>query len=221
MSRRAAFTRTLAGHRGAAVLVACAMLAACADSAGDGALPVEFGPPAHRLFGCADVGGVYRWPPQADGMPRARARARKAEPWPGAYPANDLGPAQLWIDVRHEGIVFHTRAVPRGAARASAWSQVEFDGRDYRCARGRIEFAPREVDVSYDWPGATGTQVLVLQRLKDGAVAFATVRRISGLEAPLFQWGEQSLGHIPRPDRVTWRWSKLERISDAPGSAMR
>ena len=207
-------SRALAG--GVALSCLCVALAACGRSADDGPLPSDFGRPARRLFGCADVGGLYRWPPVAGEFASGFASNRR--PWADGYPAYvDRVPMQLWVDVQSSRIVLRTRRAPANGRLARQWGYVEHYVTDYRCTGGRLEFKPREIDVSRDWGrGTTGTKGFVLQRLKDGALAIGTVERIGHRTAPAVQWGDQSMGEIPQADRVMWTWSKLERIADAP-----
>ncbi len=191
--------------RCALAIVAVALLAAC----GERPLP----PPAFGdldgLVGGPDVEGLYRWPPAAGEF--ADGFDSRERPWPRGYPAYvDRGPMQFEVQATPGAIVLRTRADgARGPG--GGWGFVEHGRREARCSRGVMAFAPRPVHA----PGSGGgiaTEAFALARLEDGGLAIGTMLRQRVPDMALVGWGDQSAGDIRQPDRVLWRWSKLEPV---------
>lgn len=201
---------------------------------GSATMPVDFGPTAGSLFGCAVVTGLYAWPPVQgeanDGVPRNVQGPRGPMLVPVGTPL--YREAQLWIaKVGSVGTIdVRSRMVNRDpnlriGSLTRGWSQAEVSGSKLDCDDGAWTYvaAPaQEGDARANYEnillrdyGAERVELGIrLQALENGDLALGQFTRLAfradGRNGPPAA-GESALDP---PNTVIWSWSRVSRLGD-------
>jgi hypothetical protein len=199
-------------------------LAACrAQNVGSPKPPESFGKVDTAFVGCPKIDGRYRWPPKegevegykSEGTPR---RDRYATP--EFFGAFFNGPTEF--EVRREGNELSVAPLSPPGARKSHAEQVlgsrAFAARSaFECSGGWVMALEREHPHSqarenYGGPAKLGAK---LAPLEGGDLVVAQWVRVYERRGSIFSWGDQSVGHVPLPDQLYWRWARFERVPGA------
>lgn len=209
------------------VAVAASSLQACRplqkpEVRGSEKLPAEFGHVVARPSGCPDLGGLYAWP-WAQGQPFGYRKSGRPDKY-GDFIGMPLhAEAQVWVEgpanERAGEFWVRTRKVNRNprvsiSSLTREWSYQVRTGDEYSCSHGWVELP--EIDLEGDsvayWFGGKGVKVSGrVARVTDGSLVVGQRVRVWGRTNSV-GWGDVTYGTFPAPDRVSWYWTRLERI---------
>jgi hypothetical protein len=209
------------------LLVAVMSLAACTRETVNGTdePPASFGKVQGNVMGCADIAGLYAWPP-AQGDTRAHSltnekfrSGQSLEPIKVSLP--DEG--QIWLSGVTQGraLVVRTRMANAGMiARgelSNNWSYADASRAALFC-RGSFVSMNGETIVQErsDRSGRreSSSEGLKMARLRDGSLAFGQWVRYSGRRNSIDIFGAE-LANFPAGDVVNWNWARLARIGES------
>lgn len=223
----------LRATRPVTLLIVATLLASCGGPPpivkGSEEMPASFGKVAGPRVGCPDLEGLYGWP-WADGQPFGY-RTPDVQDKYGDFLGIPLYPeAQVWVSGPHEEtkeLALRSRMVNndprlRIGSLTREWSYRLLSRGEYTCGKGWVELSEQELEgdsVGY-WFGGAGVRVSArLATLADGSLAVGQRVRVYGRVGQLSVFGENR-GNFDEPDRITWYWTRLDRIGatgkDAP-----
>ncbi|MCC7184490.1 MAG: hypothetical protein IT509_13125 [Rhodocyclaceae bacterium] len=209
----------------ALLAVLAAAIGGCSEEQVKGSpnMPADFGQVPRIWLGCPDLSGLYAWPPVQGSTIQYSIHGRPSHQNGGTLEplkAPVYPQAQVWISGPRdrEPIELRTRPVipdtGAAAAPARAWHQGKLVR--YACEGNWLVFEGDEQTHPVATAYFGGTMVrhgMRLARLKDGSLAIGQWLRVSGGRGGV-RWGDTTLVEGPLPDRVTWNWSRLQKIGD-------
>lgn len=221
---------------GSVALVVCAAgLSGCMRDTVHGSAepPASFGKVASHLIGCADVAGVYAWPP-VQGRTRSFSLTMKRFRAGGGLDPLKVSlsaESQIWLSGITEGRALEARTRMASAkliangALSDHWTTTRVSRAALSCSGAWIALDGETiVQDSSDRSGRkeSSSEGLKMARLTDGSLAVGQWVRLAGRRESIIVFGTE-LANFPASDVVNWDWARLARVGDsgntAPGSA--
>lgn len=219
----------------AALLICAAGLSGCMRDTVHGSAepPASFGKVAGNLIGCADVAGVYAWPP-VQGRTRAHSLTmERLRAGGGLDPikVSLFAESQIWLSGVTEGRALAARTRMASAkliangALSDHWTTTLVSRAALFCSGAWIALDGETI--VKDSPDRSGrkesfSEGLKMARLADGSLVVGQWVRLAGRRESISVFGTE-LANFPASDVVNWDWARLARVSDngntAPGSA--
>lgn len=224
-------SRIFQGWGALALLVAIMSLGGCTRERMNGSAepPVSFGKVERNLLGCADVSGLYAWPP-AQGETRAHSLMNEKFRGGGSLTPIKVAlgnEAQIWLSGATEGraLVVRTRyataeLIARGEL-SENWSYAAISRLAMSCSGAWISIdGETVVRDSSEKSGRreSSSEGLKMARLGDGSLAFGQWVRYSGRRDSINIFGAE-LANFPAGDLVSWNWARLSRVGDSGKAA--
>ena len=187
--------------------------------------PASFGKVERNLLGCADLSGLYAWPP-VEGATRSLSLTNEKLGAGGTLlpiKVSLSNQAQIWLSGAIEGraLLVRTRyanaeLIARGAL-SDNWSSTAISRLLLSCKGAWISMDGETiVNDSADRSGRRGSssEGLKMARLHDGSLAVGQWVRYSGRRNSIDIFGAE-LANFPAADVVSWDWARLARVGDS------
>ena len=196
-------------------LAGCDMLTEVPDTSN---MPEVFGKLESKFIGCADVVGLYAWPPTL-GKAYVPSDSRGNQNFLGVPTFNK---AQIWIKGPYKSgpqMTVLSRMVNTNPnyhnSLTREWSYQDYEKNQTHCKGGWLVL-PDVPNEDPSEPKNYAAKRLVMGgkigRLKDGGLVVGQRVTVSGQTGSYFSWGGQSYGSYKVADHDIWYWTKLERI---------
>lgn len=166
------------------------------------------------------MAGTYAWPfveGQARGFTPAGAYQRQGHANFFSLDMEGMGELEIRA-VKRQGDGWYFTARPtatsgRQGRRPPRPSEFGYVGGGFSCGKGWLvieeyDESP-EARAEFAWPTRVGAKLAVLE---DGSLAIGQWRRLHSRYGSLISWGDQSVGRHRLPDKVTWYWSRYQRL---------
>lgn len=187
--------------------------------------PASFGKVERNALGCADISGLYAWPP-VQGETRSLSLTNEKFMSGGSLQPIKVSlsnPGQIWLSGATGGkaLVVRTRyasadLIARGEL-TQHWSRADISRLSISC-RGKWITMDGETIVgdSSDKSGRqeSSSEGLKMARLRDGSLAFGQWVRYSGRRDSINIFGAE-LANFRVGDIVSWNWARLSRVADS------
>ena len=209
------------------VLVGVVAFAACSRERVNGSPhpPASFGKVERNWLGCADLSGLYAWPPVQGEMRSVSLAGEKFRTGSSLEPIKApmlSGEAQIWVSGATGGrslVVQSRRASADLIARGelpTQWNRDEIARVSLSCSGAWIALDGATI---VDKPDSrnhreTSSEGLRMARLKDGSLAVGQWVRYSGRRDSINIFGAE-LAEFAVGDVVSWSWARLARVSDS------
>lgn len=181
-------------------------------------MPEVFGKLESKFIGCADVVGLYAWPPTL-GKAYVPSHSRGNQNFLGVP---TFTKAQIWIKGPYKSgpqMTVLSRMVNtnpdyhNGLARE--WSYADYDKNQLHCTGGWVVLPDVPNENASELRNYAAKRLVMggkIGRLKGGGLAVGQKVTVSGQTGSYFSWGGQSYGSYNVADHDIWYWTKLERI---------
>lgn len=181
-------------------------------------MPVIYGDLESKLIGCADVVGLYAWPPTL-GKAYAPIASRGNQNYLGVPTYNK---AQIWVRGPHKSgpqMTVLSRMVNTNPdyhnSLTREWSYQDYFKNEIQCKGGWIVLPDVPNEDPVELKNFAAKRLVMggkIGRLKDGGLAVGQRVTVSGQTGSYFAWGGQSYGSYAKADHDVWYWTKLVRI---------